>query len=411
MPTAGPIIRLAWSYEGPPVLVAVSHPAGNIVVVDASGQVIADIHGGLLNVSWVAVSGLGTLVVGYEHNFGVGIFNFLQKRQPIFVPFACRISAEGVLVPRVISPCGNFAAVIIRSSNWQDALCILNLSDGSVVHIVSKLAGISRVTGFRWVANRILLWGRGEDESDDNRIVLLSVHGDILSEKYIQGADPVPVHTASADDASMLVALGLQDSQLRLFDSVKCHLIHDFHHKFPETSETAPPLVLREHRSVDERDESLVRTAFEIVECDTDVKIGRATCANGTTGSDDRDCKGVRWCEFSRDGRYVASRDESARHVVMIWDVHFVRLAVLLILKDETLSIKWSNHGSRLAIACGGPWVYIWDSRGAAAVRIGMETEWPPQFEIRKLAWVHDDNALMLVDGLKAKAFRLVFVK
>lgn len=410
MPTAGPIIRMAWSFNGPPVLAAVSHPAGNIVIVDASGQVIADIHGGLLDVSWVAVSGLGKLVVGYEQNFGVGIFNFFQKKQSIFIPFACRISAEGVLVPRVISPCDNFAVVVIRSAKWQDSISIINLIDGSIIKTVPNPAGISRIAGFRWVANRVLLWGRGEDETDDDKIAFLSVQGDLLSDKCVPNTDAVAIHTASSDDTSMLIALGLQQSRIRLLDSVRWRLIRDFNHKAPETCATAPPLVLREHRSSDEHDRSVVRSAFEIVECDTDVKIGRATCADGTTGSDDRDCKGVRWCEFSRDGRYVASRDEAARHVIMVWDVQFVRLAVLLIFKDEVLSIKWSNQGSRLVIGCGGPWVYLWDSRGAAAVRIGPENEWPPEFEVRKVAWIHDDSAVMLIDGSKARAFRIVFV-
>lgn len=411
IPTAGPIIRMAWSYEGPPFLAAVSHPAGNIVIVDASGEVIADIHGGQLDVSWVAVSGLGKLVVGYEHDFGVGIFNFLQKKQPVFIPFARRVVPEGVLVPRVISPCDNFAVTVIRSAKWQDSLSIINLTDGSIIRTIPNPAGISRIAGFRWVANRVLLWGRAEDETDDNKVALLSVRGDILSGgKTIQDTDPVVIQTASSDDSSMLVVLGLQQAGIRLFDSVRWRFIRDFNHKSPEILPTAPPLVLREHRRCDNHDESIICSAFEIVECDTNVEIGRATCADGTVGNDDRDNKGVRWCEFSRDGRYIASRDEASRHVIMIWDVHFVRLALLLIFKDEVLSIKWSNKGSRLAIGCGGPWVYLWDSKGAAAVRIGPENEWPPEFEVRKLAWAHDDGAVVLVDGSKARAFRVVFV-
>lgn len=411
MPTAGPLTHLVWSTKGPPVLAAVSSPKGNIVIVSGSGKVIADIHGGQLEVSWVVVSSLGRLVVGYEHSIGVAIFNFVEDKLSTFIPFACRVSAKGVLVPRVVSSCDLFAALIIRSTQWQDTLSIVSLSDGRIVCSIPNPAGISRIAGLRWLGDAILVWGRHGDQVEDDSIALLSIKGDVLSDKDIQDADPVIIRTTCGDDATMLVGLGCQESKIRIFDAVCWRLIRDLHHKSPETFVTAPPAIFRERLKRDKNNRRAITSTFDIVECDTAVEIGRAKRADGTVGSDDRDGKGVLLCEFSRDCKYIASRDESARHVVMIWDVHSVRLIVVLILSAEVLTLKWSNHDSRLALGCGGAWVYLWDQSGVAAVRVGLEHEWPPKFEVRKLSWAHNDTALMLVDGSRASAFRTVFVK
>lgn len=65
--------------------------------------------------------------------------------------------------------------------------------------------------------------------------------------------------------------------------------------------------------------------------------------------------------------------------------------------------------GSQLAVVTGGEYVYLWRRSGAAAVRVRPAHKWRGEFGARKVAWAHANRALIVADGVSAKAFLAVY--
>lgn len=158
---------------------------------------------------------------------------------------------------------------------------------------------------------------------------------------------------------------------------------------------------------------------FEILPNDRQVEITKRVRTFNEKG---RTHCGISLAQFSPRGRYIATRTDNAANVVFIWDVTHLCLSALLILEQDVKSLKWSrtvskdseNDGheeSQLAVVCGGDCVYLWKAGGAAVMNISDHIRWQRRFGARKIEWLYDNSALVITDGVSAKAFVTVFIR
>lgn len=448
--TAGPITHITWSVASPALVAAVS-ASGDIVIADENGEVVADVHGGRLRTIWIALGSDGRLLVGYEHSLGVAVFDCFNAQMLTFISAAGR-ATKG----QIVSPCGQFATFVSRDARYSndDTILIVALSDARVVGRVRAPGGISLVIGIRWMNDALLIWGRRAPGSPADCSAMISVHGTVL------GSDITVPHIATTADAgseeygedmneeteeaspalcvatiganALVGAVACVDGSIRIIDVERSRVVAKLNHTTPDAPESALPLVFREVRRAR-------KPAFAAIPWAPCLDVGPAPRANVGAATSPATRTAVTMLEASPSGQFLASRGASAPHVVLIWDTTKVRLAAVLILRDEVVTMRWNNAldgQPTLALACGGPAVYLWQMRGAAAIRVGtfqntderdfdeaaaeeslqdheddeneIAIDFP--FGVRKITWSHDDSALLLVDGLTARAFVTMYI-
>lgn len=324
------------------------------------------------------------------------------------------------------------------------------------------------MSGLRWLSSgNILLWGSPLDHLSYDAVALISPSGQLLSKnvslepkhdfldetleedmqtrRLSNGSDygklGLGIKTLSVNRQGSLLAIGGYDGILRIVNIARWKVIKTFGHESPEINTSHPPAIFRErtkddihsdkgtendsaninarkgrHAKPAKRRQTLKRSYFQVLEAVSAVEITKRVQMANAPGSNAFGLSGV---EFSPDGRYLSSRSDKAGNVVFIWDVANLRLSAVLVLERDVRIIRWSkpildeegaHEDSQLALSCGEEFVYIWKRSGAAAVTVNADFNWQTPFKARKLAWSHDNSALLVSDGISANAFMSVYV-
>ncbi|PIA50340.1 hypothetical protein AQUCO_01300824v1 [Aquilegia coerulea] len=103
--------------------------------------------------------------------------------------------------------------------------------------------------------------------------------------------------------------------------------------------------------------------------------------------------QGVGLLSWSKDSRYLFTRNDSMPTVLWIWDIHQLELAAILVQKDPIRAAAWDPTCSRLVLCTGSDHLYMWTASGACCVNIPL-----PQFTITDLKWNSDGSCLLLKD-------------
>ncbi|CAN8074061.1 unnamed protein product [Agarophyton chilense] len=451
--TAAPITHLAWglSQRHGELVAASSSPANCVVVVAAqSGSVLSDILDTPLRISSVHFSKgeEPLLVVLYERGVALNIFCPFRAIHLATLPFPKLYRSTWV---HDFSQCGNLLVTVTRK-NTRDTLCIIACKTAQVLRSVrlDDSIGISDIVGIKCLRNNagIVVWGSPTDHA--HSFAFLSWSGRILF--HHSPFQDIPSRVTSVRNiafnaAHSIMAISAFDDILTLVDIHRWILIKQLAHRSPNISDVHPPVIYRERsklikqnenssahtnvsriprarQGVRSRNNNVIKTkkkevrssCFEIVNSENEVEITkrvRTFSAKGTAFG------GVSMCDFSPNGRYIATRTESASNVVYIWDVINLCLYTLLILEQDVTSFQWNNasddlkrddENCQLAIVCAGDCLYLWKAGGAASLNVSDHIRWRCRFYARKVEWLHDNSAVVVSDGISAKAFLTVFV-
>lgn len=96
---------------------------------------------------------------------------------------------------------------------------------------------------------------------------------------------------------------------------------------------------------------------------------------------------------WSKDSRYVCTRNDNMPTAVWIWDIHHLELAAILVQKDPIRAAAWDPTCSRLVLCTGSSHLYMWTPSGAYCVSNPL-----PQFSVIDLKWNSDGSCLLLKD-------------
>ncbi|KAI9325583.1 WD40-repeat-containing domain protein [Obelidium mucronatum] len=108
--------------------------------------------------------------------------------------------------------------------------------------------------------------------------------------------------------------------------------------------------------------------------------------------------KGVGICEFSCDGRYIASRNDNMPNTLWIWDLVNLSQVALIQQLSAIKQIAWNPMDPELlAISCSNSFVYLWSKeRGCSAIEVPTVN-----FQVGQIKWCPDGKSLALVDREK----------
>lgn len=449
---SGPITSLHWAHSptlGALVCAATTPPNTALVLQAQTGTVLHDLHETPLSTISLTLSPTAThLIQTFEHSLTTVIHNLIPHR---------KLTLQYPKHPSLIahSPCRRYLALVTRK-NSTDGLLVLHLPTFSTTFSLrgpSSLAGISAISGLSWPKAGILIWGSPTDPLSHRALALfdrtgtLLMTGDPSTESAIRlasasieqprpppfAANPLGICAVAVNNSGTLAAVTGHDRRLRLVNLATWMQVGEFAHDSPVVDDVAPPVIFREtlkHVDDDEEHETeasaenrsvniteqhppkaLKRSYFEVVDCLSMPTIAiqkrpRAASKTPTTG--------ISHVAFSSEGLYLASRSDEKRNVVFVWDVAQVRLASVLVLREDARSLAWSRtngeDGPVLAVVTGGEYVYIWRRSGAAAVCVRPEQPWREPFRAGKALWAYDDSAVVVADGISAKAFLVVYV-
>lgn len=462
-PTLGPLVAASSSPSN--CVVVIRAESGQAVTdVHESPLALASIHltshGHLL---MAAEHGLCFTVVSIDLAKRIAVLPFIKRRGHAGVIH--EVSRSGRFAAVVTMKDGVDGLCVL---NLDTGRVLLAKRGGGQLGGVTDIVGVRWVVDER----SVIIWGSATDRNGYGAIAMVSLTGAVVmagdagfEESFRLGKGVVGcnvgggglgINTVGLNAQRSVAVVGGYDGVLRVVNLVTWREVVGFNHERPCVDEEAPPVIFKEltkgvaEENEDEDMENVSRVGnvtgdegeekggvryFEVVECADEVEISKRV--RWTEGP--RSTKfGVSYAEFSSCGRYVASRSDKAGNVVFVWDVHYLRLCAVLILEQDATCLSWSRGreerkeevvkgaaerdgrvegrantedevGCQLAVVGGGEYVYLWRRSGAAAVRIRPAHRWRGEFMARKVGWGCNNSALVVSDGVSAKAFLVVY--
>jgi len=102
---------------------------------------------------------------------------------------------------------------------------------------------------------------------------------------------------------------------------------------------------------------------------------------------------GVGQVAFSRDNRYLATKNDSMPNAVWLWEVSKLCLTAMLLQSSPVRAFQWDPKQPRLAICTANSKLYMWSPAGCVSVVVPTEVT----FQITSLQFHPDGNILMLL--------------
>ncbi|KAJ6705306.1 WD REPEAT PROTEIN 8-RELATED [Salix purpurea] len=78
--------------------------------------------------------------------------------------------------------------------------------------------------------------------------------------------------------------------------------------------------------------------------------------------------QGIGLMSWSKDSRYIYTRNDSMPTALWIWDIHHLELAAILVQKDPIRAAAWDPTCTRLVLCTGSSHLYMWTPSGACCV-------------------------------------------
>lgn len=371
---------LSWgAVGGEPALAAGSAGTGSVAVLSATtGEIIADILTGAIGLAALSLSDGGLLLAFAECGLGVTVVDIPDGAVRGLLPDV-RTGGGALPVARAHAwaPGGRFAAVVAHEPKHGDCALILDAVAGCVpvrAPAGAALGGVSEVGGIAWAGPRLLVWGGALDPLGDRAMALLTPDGRLLRKGAPEPVDErdyacdggLGIRALSVSDCGGLLAVGGWNGVLRVVTVEQWTEVAAFDHGAPAFDAEAPPALFRENARAHAR----LAATFELVH-----EVEHISVAVG--GAQARELKqGVAIVEFARWSKFLASVADSSRNVLFIWSVAKLRLAAVLVLQADIVSVAWATtpSGPACVVVTGGDHVYVWKEEGAAAVRVEEAT-------------------------------------
>lgn len=370
------VTYISWgAVGGEPALAAGSSGTGSIVVLSATtGEIIADVFTGAVGIAALSLSDAGLLLAFAESGLGATVVDVTDGSVRGLLPdVRTGLGALPVARAHAWAPGGRFAAVAVRDKMEKDCAIILDAVTGSVpMRAVSGdgLGGVSDIGGIAWAGPALLIWGTALDPLGDDALALLAPDGGVLrsgSPSPVEERKELPdaglgVRSLAVARGGQLLAIGGWNGILKLVSVMQWTEVAVFDHAAPAFDADSPPVLFRENA----RSHRRVAASFELIHSLDQISVAVA-------GAQAHELKqGVAIVEFSRHTRFLASAADSSRNVLFIWDVPRLRLAAVLVLQDDIVSVSWATapDGPACVVVTGSDHVYVWKEAGAAAVRV-----------------------------------------
>ncbi|KAL5728427.1 hypothetical protein ACHQM5_001513 [Ranunculus cassubicifolius] len=300
---------------------------------------------------------------------------------------------------------------ILTTSDFQLRLTVWSLVNTACVHVqwpkhASKGVSFTKDGKFAAICTRrdydsaIVIW----DSPLDYKVLIYSPDGRCLS-KYQAYESGLGVKTVAWSACGQFLAVGSYDQMIRVFNHLTWKIFAEFMH----LSNVRTPCSAAVFKEVDEPlqfdmsglcisddfiqgdsenpPEGPVRIRYKVMDLPISLPFQKPPVDKPNPK------QGVGLLSWSKDSRYLFTRNDSMPTVLWIWDIHHLELAAILVQKDPIRAAAWDPTCSRLVLCTGSNHLYMWTASGAYCVSIPL-----PQFTITDLKWNSDGSCLLLKD-------------
>lgn len=222
------------------------------------------------------------------------------------------------------------------------------------------------------------------------RVLLFSLDGRCLA-TYSAYDLALGVKSVIWSPTSQFLAIGSYDEKLRLLNHLTWKAITEFSH--PTSVTNAFVLVYQETQKVlgslasDTNSKSSKGSShYDIIEGNVPVPVVKPDPNKANPRM------GVGLISFSKDCRYLFTRNDNMPNALWIWEVPKLRQTVLLLQESAIKSASWDPTQSRLALCTGNNNLYMWSPSGALSVQIPGDSS----FVVHDLRWHPSGNSIAL---------------
>ncbi|XP_052286453.1 WD repeat-containing protein WRAP73-like isoform X1 [Dreissena polymorpha] len=250
------------------------------------------------------------------------------------------------------------------------------------------------MAGLRWSPDSTVLcvW----DNALNYLVLLYSLDGRCLS-KFSAYEYALGIKTLTWSPTSQFLALGSYDEKLRLLNHVTWKTITTFSH--PETVNETSAVVYKE---VETRTPQPVKSdltdiptaalfspqsRYEVQSAPVKVPV----VIPDTNKANPR--RGVGLTAFSKDCKYMYTRNDNMPHTLWIWDIQKLALCAVIIQAAPIKHVEWDPLKTRLALCTGVNKLYMWSPAGSLCVEVPVEGT----FQVHALKWHPDGGSLLLL--------------
>lgn len=102
---------------------------------------------------------------------------------------------------------------------------------------------------------------------------------------------------------------------------------------------------------------------------------------------------GISFLEWSFDGSFISSKEDSFPNLVWIWEIKKLKLNSILIHNQEVRSMKWNPLQNQIAFCTGIQKINLWSIEGCCSVIVPEDN-----FIVQNLKWNYNGKCLLLCD-------------
>jgi len=263
---------------------------------------------------------------------------------------------------------GRLMAVAERGADCKDQVSIYSTQTFDCIH--TFLPDTKDLANLSWSADghTLAVW----DSVLEYNLLLYSSAGELL-QQFSAYANALGIKSVSWSPSGDLMCVGSYDGMARVMNTHTWVVLAELNHT---ATVKGPPKVVV-YKEVLERDpltdvtdygngvvNQLTATRYEVAALPEKVPVAKADPSKPNPK------QGVGMQEWSRDGKLLATRNDSQPNTVWIWDVTTLSLASVLRQVEPLRGFQWDPKGSHLAVITGGAHVYLWAPEGASSVCI-----------------------------------------
>jgi len=269
--------------------------------------------------------------------------------------------------------------LVVERRDCRDCLNIFSCSDWRQVR--HCLLDTEDCAGAAWAPHRnsVVVW----DSSLYYRIQVVSLDGR-TEFTYSAYDHQLGVKSVTWSPSGHLLAVSSHDNQVRLFCTQFWTLVNQLDHMaslHEGDPLTCRAVIYQEQQMTAEEDQIDARVALELGRGLDVLYQTKYTTVDerpvyldfqkvDPKKSHNKNGPGVGISEWSKCGRFLATRCDNLSNVVWLWDIETCLLVSVLVHRESVKKVAWDPEQPRLGLLTGGGALYLWTPVGTVVARV-----------------------------------------
>ena len=199
------------------------------------------------------------------------------------------------------------------------------------------------------------------------------------------------IKTVNFNKTAEYLSIGSYDEKVRILNCLTWKLIIEFEHQ-STINETSNVNLFKEEDFLESSFKNPKKSSQYIMkELTANFKIPSIKVSSDKPNPQ----MGVGAMEWSRDGQFLATRNDNMPNTVWIWEIVTLSLKALLVHLQPVKTLAWCPRNNDLAICTGNGKIFFWSTEGASVCDVPYEGR---NFNVFNMEWSLNGGYLLLFD-------------